>query len=86
MHKMEVGKKMPFGMGPLGFFMLPYLAPYRYRWPPAYPFPWLTYRFAPFLYPPFITKEEELRMLEEESKLLEQELAEIKKRIEELKK
>jgi hypothetical protein len=70
---------MPFGMGPAGWFMWPYLAQWmRYCYPGYGPFHW-----AP--YPP-MSEEEEKAMLEQQKKILEKQLAQINKRLTELKK
>ncbi|MHC1567022.1 MAG: DUF5320 domain-containing protein [Candidatus Syntropharchaeia archaeon] len=80
---------MPFGMGPLGWFFLPYLMggwypyfwgyPWRYSSYPSWGYLWWYYPPV-FQYPfPPMTKEQEVQMLEAQ-------LEEIKKRMEELKK
>lgn len=90
---------MPFGMGPFGWFLLPYMINwFRYTygyWPWPWFYPWMpwwisiypTTPYAPgYMAPPGLSKEEEIKMLEEQAKFLEQQLNEIRKRIEELKK
>lgn len=82
---------MPYGMGPWGWLLDPYVHRRCRR------FPWLPrwwwagiYRAilphpAPYWIPP-LPKEEEIAILEEVARMLEQELERIKKRLEELKK
>ena len=80
---------MPFGMGPAGWFMMPYLFPYWPGWLPYWSmheglyYPGYGMGYYPLGFPP-MSKEQEMKMLEEESKALEEELREIRKMIEEL--
>jgi hypothetical protein len=77
---------MPFGMGPAGLFMWPYMAQWMqnaYPWYAGYP-PYYGYgAFYPYAQP---TKEQEVDMLEDQAKALEEELARIRSRIDELQK
>jgi len=71
---------MPFGMGPAGWYMWPYMAyltRYGYPYPPVIPYG------QPF---PFLPKEEEESFLKDQANILEEQLAQINKRLEELKK
>lgn len=77
---MKGGEKMPFGMGPAGWFMLPYFAQWIRYW--GYGYPWYGYWLQ---YPP-LSAEEEKAMLEQQKKFLEDELAQINKRLTELQK
>jgi len=81
---------MPYGMGPLGWYMDPYAYPYS-GWGRCRRFPWLPRWWWAGMYgliTPYsttsVSKEDEITMLENEAKMLEQELARIKKRLEEL--
>lgn len=77
---------MPFGMGPAGWYMWPYMAQWmQYAYPGygGYP-PYYGYGFP---YPSTqLPKEQELGMLEDQAKALEEELAKIRSRIDELQK
>lgn len=72
---------MPFGMGPAGWYFWPYLS---YWMAQAYPFPYAAYPYTP--YPGFISKEQEVEMLEAQAEMLEEQLDRIKKRLDELRK
>jgi len=82
---------MPFGMGPWGWFVWPYLAQWMgYGYPLFGGYPWYG---APYPgYPgygtlygyPQMSKEEEISMLREQAKTLKQELDRINARIKEL--
>lgn len=90
---------MPFGMGPRGWFMWPYIAQWMgYGYPslggyspyygyPAYGAPYLGYSGygAPYGYPQ-MSKEQEISMLRDQAKTLKQELDWINTRMEELQK
>jgi hypothetical protein len=86
---------MPFGLGPFGWFLFPYLTqywdfgyPYSYAPYPRFPW-WPAYSVSPYMYgygvPPFISKADEQRILEDQAKTLESQLVEIRKRLSELK-
>lgn len=95
LHHFEASKMivMPFGMGPYGWFMLPYLMsqlgyPYYGRYPTVFP-PTLPYLGSMVSYPygaSSISREEEAGMLEEQSRFLERQLSDVRQRIEELRK
>jgi hypothetical protein len=70
---------MPFGMGPGGWYALPYMASWLRYW-----YPWLAVPFWPPFHP--FTKEQEIDMLEEQAKALEEQLNQIRMRMKELKK
>ncbi len=80
---------MPYGMGPWSWFFGPYS--YwgwgRCRWFPWLPRRWWTGIYGPIApyWPPALSKEQELAMLEEEARLLEEGLTQIRRRLEELK-
>lgn len=68
---------MPLGMGPLGWYYLPYL---NYWMSQAYPFP-----YSPYIpYPGYIGEEQEIEILEAQAEILEAQLDRIRKRLEEL--
>ncbi|MCP2519570.1 DUF5320 domain-containing protein [Candidatus Aminicenantes bacterium AC-708-M15] len=73
---------MPFGMGPAGWFMLPYFVQWMRYW--GYGYPWYSFPYW-FPYSP-LNEEEEKAMLEQQKKILEDELTQINKRLTELKK
>ncbi len=70
---------MPLGMGPLGWYVFPYIAFLMGR---GYPF-W-SYPYFPS--PWFLTEKEERDFLEGQAEFLEQQLTQIRQRLEELKK
>ena len=87
----EEVRDMPFGMGPLGWFMFPY----------GYPYPGIGDYGAPYAnpyygtglgsyygmgYAPQVPPEQELQMLRDNSKALKEELERINQRISELEK
>jgi len=72
---------MPFGLGPWGWLLLPYLWPYIWYW-----WNWWFYGpYATWMYPP-LPRESEKAMLESQAKMLEEQLEAIRKRLEELEK
>ncbi len=71
---------MPFGMGPAGWFYLPYFARYfSYLMPYAMP-------YMPYLFPwfPFFSPQQEVEMLKAQEKFLQDQLNWIEARIKEL--
>lgn len=73
---------MPFGLGPfgwgLGYAYPPFWNPFWYGRQPWYPYyggPW-----------PFMSKEDETRMLEDQARALEEQLEAVNQRLQQLKK
>jgi len=79
---------MPFGMGPWGWFMWPYLAQWLGYWYPwsLYGAPYYGYTGYGAPYAPSLTKEQETTMLQDQAKALQQELDRINARLKELQK
>jgi hypothetical protein len=79
-ERIEVSDKMPFGMGPIGFFLPCY-------WPYSPYYPWGS-PYYPELYTPYpeLPKEQEITMLEDEKAYIEHRIKEIDERLKELKK
>jgi len=79
---------MPFGMGPAGWFMWPYVAQWMSYWWPYGGYGWrfpgygIPYGF-PSPYAP-MTKEQEMGMLREQAKILQAELDRVNARLKEL--
>lgn len=74
-YKKEVS--MPFGMGPAGWFMWPYMAQWLQYWYPYYGIPY-SYPFAP------LSKEQEVAMLKDQARVLKDQLDRINARLKEL--
>lgn len=80
---------MPFGMGPAGWFMWPYMAQWLQYGYPYYGYSYGTpfYGYPGYIAPyPSMPKEQEISMLQDQAKAMEDELNRIRLRIEELQK